>query len=550
MDTKTDNISSRRTNWAIFLAILTLLAGIVLSACDPGDPTPTIVASTPVSLPRPTADSSSTPISTDTIVPPQAMPFHITSSTSDIAKDVGKMTQVVEGDPGRNIVLFVENHGSPAGQIEIALMLNRLYERYGLRSIGLEGKFAIDGKLQVSWFQAAQFGPTSTVGPREDVLVQLVEDGEISSSEMMAVMYGDVAVMGIENAEEYSYNATDEDESSLTVYLYKIALTSMTQAEILEFNRLGAEDTGLKAAEFAISTDSWTSAQYEQLRDGTVTISSEELIRIIDEIKEKADQVGAEITSGEAAMLQDLRKFYEVASQRTDTMVKNTLELLKQSPDAPIAMITGEAHTDRAVQLLKESGVSFSVIMGNSLASNSKNGDLHRDAYARKEMSLSAGAKNTLGALLDNRKKPPPVIEQPWFQPEAVSYLMVDEIALAAASGEVAPFERTLSRIQPELDKAGITVDTDTFEVKEGHVYFRYDVADGGRSIWAHAYADKAAVSAYLNKLTLGQRLTKGLENVRNKPEPNNATPEAESNGLKPISITTSADFAIKREDL
>jgi hypothetical protein len=560
MDTKTDNVSSRRANWVILLTILALLSTIVLSACDSGNPTPTIVASTATPaatevatstgpLATTTVASISTPISTVTIVPPQAMPFDITSSTNDIAKDVGKVTEVFEGDPGRNIVLFEETHASPAGQIEIAIMLNRLYERYGLRSIGLEGAFAIDGRLQASWFQNRQgFGPGSPVGPREDVLVQFVEEGEISSSEMMAVMYGDVVVIGIEKAEEYNYDITDEAANSPIIYLYNISAPGMTQAEISKFNSLVDEDKVLEAVEFAIGTDAWASAKYEQINDETDVISAETWIEIADELKEKADQVGADIPSEDEAALRDLRKFFEVASQRTDTMVKNTLELLKQSPDAPIAMITGAAHTEKAARLLKESGVSFSVVMGNSLANNSKNGDLHNDAYDRKTKSQSVGTINTLGALLDGRKKPPVVINQRWAQVRAVSHLMVDEIALALQRGELAPFKDTLSRIQAYLDEFGITVDTDTFEEIDGYVLFSYRVAGVARPIWVRARADKNAVDLYLNNLVLGERLTVGLKNVQEKPEPDNTKPEGESEGLKPISITTRAKFGHTRE--
>src|SRR5262245_45279467 len=60
-----------------------------------------------------------------------------------IAKDVGSVTRLMEG-AGEPIVVFEEVHGSVAGQLEIGIMANRLYEHYGMRSLGLEGAFASD----------------------------------------------------------------------------------------------------------------------------------------------------------------------------------------------------------------------------------------------------------------------------------------------------------------------------------------------------------------------------------------------------------------------
>jgi hypothetical protein len=525
METKTGHASPRRTNWAIFLMILALLATIVLSACNGDNATPTIVASTAT---------------------PAAW------SMSDIAEDVGIVSQVFEGDPGRNIIVFEENHGSPAGQIEIAIMLNRLYERYGLRHIGLEGRFAVDGPLDVSWFHEPLSRTLGVVRQRGDVIVQLLEEGEITSSEMMALVYDDVTVAGIENAEEYSYELPTNAVNATTIYLYKIAIVGMTEDEMSNVSNLLDEDKVWEAIELGISTDPWASDKYERLIDVNAIMSAEELLKLADEIKDKARQVGADITPEDEADLRDLRRFYELASQRTDTMVKNTLELFKQSPEAPVALITGAAHTERAVELLKQSGVSFAVISGNSLVDHSRNGDLSNDAFDRKSLALSVDITNTLGSLLNDRRKPPPVVEQPWLQRKAASYLLADAIAVAVASGEEPPFNDTLSTILPELEKEGISPNMDSFEIVGDDVIFSFNVSGAsGGPIWVRAHANPNLVIDTLNKnFLLETRLLQGLSNVKAKPEPDNTKQAAPSEELKPISSAVVAKFGVSRAEV
>jgi hypothetical protein len=120
-------------------------------------------------------------------------------------------------------------------------------------------------------------------------------------------------------------------------------------------------------------------------------------------------------------------------------MVAHVAELLEQASGTPVTMIIGAAHTELVAQLFTEKGVSFAVIRGNSLAENRDNGDLHYQAYDRKTQSRTVDQAGTLGALLDDRKKPRPVIFETWFQSKAYIFLLLDRIARAAAAGQLPP---------------------------------------------------------------------------------------------------------------
>ena len=68
-----------------------------------------------------------------------------------VAEDVGRILQVVEGDPQRMIFVFEERHDSILLQVEMAIMLDRLYAGYGMRHIGREALGADEGPLDLSW---------------------------------------------------------------------------------------------------------------------------------------------------------------------------------------------------------------------------------------------------------------------------------------------------------------------------------------------------------------------------------------------------------------
>ena len=96
---------------------------------------------------------------------------------------MGKVMQIVDGDPKRVIFLFEERHDSILGQMEIALMLHRLYEKYGLKHIGLEGHPVEKGPLNLAWAHIKPYYlPAQKITNREDVIATTLKTGEIGSA--------------------------------------------------------------------------------------------------------------------------------------------------------------------------------------------------------------------------------------------------------------------------------------------------------------------------------------------------------------------------------
>ena len=160
----------------------------------------------------------------------------------------------------------------------------------------------------------------------------------------MTLIYIDMVVSGIEVPDEYNYELSDNAGSAPTIYLYLIAAPGMTNDEIDKANELLNADKILEGVEYIISTDEWTSKEYALISDNTQVVSAEGWLKILDEIEAKASSVGADIPADNKQGMSDLRKFYATASQRSITMVDNTLAIA--SPNAPIAMVIGAAHTE------------------------------------------------------------------------------------------------------------------------------------------------------------------------------------------------------------
>jgi hypothetical protein len=543
----------RRLRWSVALTIVALIGTLLLGACGKATEVPSTEALIP-----PTSTSvppTPTPVPpTETPVPPTPTPISPTSTPApatapasktieeiaeDVAVEVGQVTQVIEGAPDRLVIVFEETHDSLAGQVEIAIMLNRLYEDYDLRHIGLEGAFAADGVLDEDWFQAeTPFKARDLIRDREDVIVQMLEDGEISSSEMMALIYEDVEVVGIEDADEYNVKFPEDASGAPTIYLYLIAIPGLTEDEVLEANELLEAEEILEAVEFIISTDPFTDETYKWMNDDSVIRSAEEWVEMMDEIQAKAAEVGVEIEADVEADLEAYREFFATASQRSDTMVDYVLDLAETQPEKPIAMITGAAHTERVIDLLEDAGVSAVVLRANSLAEGLEKGDLSFEAYDRKLQALSVDAPGSLGALLDGRKKPPTVTQQLWFQVKAKIYLVVTRAARAIAEGHSID----------ELEGMLPTYDNVTFrpiEMDGDELIFEIETVDNNNdpiTIYGRAVVNKDATEQLLV-----DRLSDALEMVQSEEAPDPAVEESQEVSeptVKSISSDTIATFS------
>jgi hypothetical protein len=423
--------------WAIAGIILALVVGGLALALRPSRSfiiTAFAGTATPAPTPTlaPTSTSIQTPVSTPTptvdMTPGLGSLHDLAVLAREVAADVGEVTQVVEGSDRRIIVIFEETHHSPRGQVEIAVMLNRLYEDHSLRHIAQEGSFTADGTLDATWFNPS-LAAGQVLSPKEQVVVQLLAQGEISSGEMMALIYPDVQVHGIEKAAEYNVTLSDSAIAAPTVYLYLIAIPGMSDTEISKANDLIEQEKVFEAIDFTISTNPFTDEMYKRINDETTVLSAGEWIEILDEIEAKASEVSAEVDADDRADMKALREFFAINNARTRTMELNLLEIAAKYPDAPMATIVGAAHTELFSQILTESGVSFAVIRPKSLTGGSVASDLSSEASERKLLGLSVDTADGLGALLDGRKKPHPVLDRVWFRSKAETYFLTALVA-------------------------------------------------------------------------------------------------------------------------
>lgn len=512
---ETTTSTPHRRVWTIVLAALGLLFLLVMSACDSEEP----------KAPTPTRTAGD-----------------VEAMAEDIAADVGKVMHVVEGAPDQIVIVFEETHISPAGQVEIAIMFNRLYEGYGLRHIGLEGALSEHGSLDATWF-GPSFTPGQAIGPREDAIVQLLEDGDINAAEMMALIYPDANIAGID-APEYSVELAENAAGATFVYLYKIAVAGLTQSEIIKANDLLEQGKEDEAFEFILGTDEFTKKTFEQVSDPSVTASCEEMLELIDEIEAKAADVGADIAPEDEENLQALITFYRACSVRSDALSKNTLALAEQVAGAPVAMQIGAGHTSRVKDLLTDAGISFAVIRSDSLEQGRRNGDLSLQAYDRKLAGQSVDPPGSLGALLDDRRKPPPVVGELWVQSKAELFLLTTSIARAAAQGQLSPFDDALGDVLPQLQN--LTLVPDTIQVIGNDVVFSAQVLDNNSRpvvVWVRTTKDRD-----LAERTLNERLFEALSNVQEKDEPSDKPESTESEPrLQIVSSDTIAKFAMDR---
>ena len=113
-------------------------------------------------------------------------------------------------------------------------------------------------------------------------------------------------------------------------------------------------------------------------------------------------------------------------------------------------MVIGAAHTDGVCRLFDQQKTAYMVITPNSLeTSMGEANSIVIAAFGRKGKKQSVDAQG-LGALLDGRKKPQPVVPEHWFQAKADFYFITGIIAEAAAP-LTAETERSLVSTQRRI---------------------------------------------------------------------------------------------------
>ncbi len=372
------------------------------------------------------------------------------------------------------VFVFEETHDSRAGQIEIALMLNQLQAEFGLRSIALEG-FIQGTQADTSWFHNSSLEGVGRNHVR--VASRLLSEGEISAAEFISLLFPSVQIHPVENSSDYD---VDVAGNGSIIYLFQIALRSdgAEKLDLQKVERLQNSEDAKELLEYVVSVDKWCNNVYKKLTDASSFMQLEETLQLIDEIEQKALAVGYQPDEDTAAMMKGFKSFLRARDNASRTMVAATAGLAAESGDSPIAMIIGAAHTDQVCRELDVHALTYAVIRPVSLdGSNSASGRMVFQALNRKR-DLKSVDVNKIGAWLDGRIKPQPIVSKKWFQAKSEMYLLTDLVAESAvARGGNPPFGLT----EAELDIGLARVDRSTIELDDDDVSFRIFVFKGKR---------------------------------------------------------------------
>lgn len=392
----------------------------------------------------------------------------LTEMTALVSKGLGVVRQTYQGKQGL-IIVFEENHASRIGQVQIANMIARLYKQYGLRILALEGAFSSDGKIEAKW--SKKYSEKGRLG----VAAQLLGEGEISSAEFITIAFPDVQVTGIDDSTEYKVEISNESSSAALMYLLKIAEGSLSEKQIEQVNSLMDNDKISEAMELMINADSWTKDKHSKLTRTCPYLSIEKMIELLREIKQEVLSRKVSIEPELSSNMNKLMLFYEAANRRSEKLVKNTVPLVKNNLSKPVAMIIGAAHTDYVADLLKKGNYSFSVVIPESIADCKNVGEFDMSSYQRKINRQSVDNKGEIGSLLDNRKKPRPIINQRWIESKADLYYITTEIAKAFSSGDKPPFKSISNNL---MGLENVIVDFKNMKIEGDEVIFKVQVKD------------------------------------------------------------------------
>jgi hypothetical protein len=382
-------------------------------------------------------------------IPPARSTFaiqggQITQIVTEVSAGAGKVVAAGQGVNNRTLFVFEERHDSRIGQMEIALMLWRLQRSHGLRQISLEGAFTAKGDLPVKWFHDATGSETARRAGHEAAL-RLLKEGEISAAEFIALTQPAVQVKG--NEIESEYQVEPSRNNAVLGYLIGIAERSVPARDIQQVNTLVKARKMDEALAVIFSHDPWANERYQKLY-GDHIASTEESVFILREIEKKAGELGVKTEAqAEAGFRADLN-FYQTASRRSCTIVKNTLAMMDATSTAPVALIIGAAHTPKVVELIKAAKLSYVVISPLALDTPTAVPGLTGPMYHRKSELKSVDDLGGLGALLDGRKKPSPVVGKQWFKSKAEIYAATDLIVAAAAQGGPMPSDALKAELQ------------------------------------------------------------------------------------------------------
>jgi len=356
----------------------------------------------------------------------EALPFDLPSAAEDVTKGYGTAT-LYKGDQGAPVFILEEFHQSYKTNLQEAVMLMRLHEKYHLNDIGLEGYLQEDAPLWPTGF---------TPDPRSALF--LIKQGEISSAEFMALGYG-VVVHPIEHSADYVKYSGQYDPARS--YLTAIALKRFNDKR-----REGSLPSGVeKQAETLISEHKYD--ELKQLVEGQdpfvvqslprlqqmMSLKSradwniETQIALFERINTEASSVGANVQESR----QDMNNYLRYLHARQAATVTMSHSAGQIANDVPIlAIIIGAGHTEGVVRILTEEKRPVVLITANNVGKSDPT-DLSREEYAAKgaQEPINRGPLERAieNAFFGDMKQKPAMLKK-WPLMEAELYVTLDDI--------------------------------------------------------------------------------------------------------------------------
>jgi len=363
------------------------------------------------------------------------------------------------------VFIFTERHNSRLIQAEIAWGLDVLREKRGINKIALEGMF-------IGEVMDAEKLEYDSETEKYIVTLAMLEHGEIKAPELM-YLAKDSFVFGMEDEEQYN------------VMLPSGAYNAVLNYSIMSIGAdYGIETLDAVYAKLQGVLDDakreWLFSQYPWIREtleivngyrirSTVIISNR-----LAELEEKVGQLAFGLSPQIRADFGQLKKFYEVAYQRSLTMTGHVLDTL-QNKNEPLSMIIGYAHTLEVVDFFEKNNVSYYVLEPDGSYDDIWS-DLSDVEYERRSAGTPLFTNNQIESFFRNDHSPRPFLVSDLFKKTNEMFSLTQKmIALALSDDELERGESFLysNRVWVPLNSADISNSSDikfSFEDERGTI--------------------------------------------------------------------------------
>jgi hypothetical protein len=519
-----------------------------------------------------------------------------------LPREAGTVKTVSEGEVGAPIVVIEESHDSRAGQLETAIALSRLHDRFGLRDVVLEGLFKEAPEEGTPPPEIATKGSTLE---RAGYMARLVGEGEIGGAEFATLIYNDVALHPAETVTEYSAGLKINGQVAAILYLGQVAISSLdeeSQAKAVAYaeNLQAHPDesisdekerqvlTAMKITEYFIGLDPWSKGVLAKLRDRKTAPSIEGEIALFESIIQRGDEHNTKIPDDLRQALNGYLDFLRKRSAASSTIVSSVANVADDPKVPLVAVNIGAGHTERVCALLKEAKRPFVLLSLEALHRENDGSKL-----APRELARKYAREPVQGGILGKslleiypiraeaaKNKPQTVLQEDWFKAKAELYASTAGLltALGGGYGSGPPNTPNVGRTTTPPEDDGwshigwgaddprrknlesnrhIYINPDSIEVRrekgKEEVLFEAVLTNSSghrKSVWVKAGRVEHLNSDRDSPKTVEDVLKRELEEVKKEIDPDDGKHD-ENEGISriQISLDTKAVFAATRED-